>query len=1226
MLCTVDGGKIADIDSPNGCTVTFAKPGTYYITAQGFTQDEFLIIPPYCVVNVEAEAQPPVQPPYFQRLEFMASAVSDWVSGVTFSPATLNYPLTIKAYGTSQLTLLGTTSYDTESCTATAQYIDINGQAQAISVNSGAITYLRNIPFGSSTLTITLADKADEDNKSVYTFAVTRPRDTTSTLKSTTGVVLVPHGRQLLPTLYNGKAEGTFFRVNDDGSLSAATGIAAAHYNYQAYVLGGLDAFALTLAGTTNYLHLRYSVDSAPWQEIASGAGTEIISFGGSDTVSVAVEAISDKAFTDNLEAGQNGFATVDTDGKAYNIKITRVELSASGALLSSAGCDAGSWYPAFDPSVFTYNILVPNGTTGGTLAYTLPDGARAYVGTALQQADEQGIYTLALTTSAKSLTVKNADESLSNTYSFALRARSKYDVPDAVTDYLVINSQYTNNSSYGLAPEMTLTSGTKSLGNFGGYITYYYKDAVVDHPNNPYGVDFYISGNAFATSGDYGNSGEPGQVWVSEDGEAWYALAGSQHYEDTTLWDYTVKYNKTPLGKTAWQDNYGNSGTGAGPWPLASNYYLNNLLSDDGVTLSGILLMCQDGTITGNGTTASYAATSDFGYVDAVGNSAAGAHANPYTGSRVTSGFDLAWAVDANGEPVSFSSGIHYIKVVTASNIYAGAFGEKSTEVSYVIRTAAAGEAVGRTAAPKGVTISDATGSIDVDFEEGKQVYSINVGEMSRVDIGVVGAPRDANIYINNSRGQAASGFTVAKDSPRQVRIIVQAGEQEPLIYLLNLVGGEAAPVVPVAGVDVYAGGAIHPAQASGEDTYTLTVGNSLSSVKILPRLAEGATFTVNGAAAQEEYALAVGANTFSITAVIGATSQTVVLTINRKAPPAETDSITVYLTVVGDRLHGEDTVHAYAIDPSGLEVWISGAECTAQAGDTVASVVSSALDSAGIPYIINGGNYISSINGLAEMDNGPRSGWMYLLNGKHPDLGVGQQTVKDGDSIIVHYTDDFKLEEPKQQEADDGTGTAKEEELGSDTPLAGLEPNVFADVDPAAWYAEAIAYVTAIGLMTGTDDGRFDPGKPISRAMLVTVLYRLEGQPEVSDAPTFVDVPDGQWYSDAVAWAQQNGIVNGYGRGFLGPNDNMTRQQIAAVLYRYAGYKNYSLEASAELAGYSDTMQIDQWAAEAMTWAVGKGLIVGITQTTLEPAGPATRAHAAAILMRFCRDIIAD
>jgi hypothetical protein len=137
------------------------------------------------------------------------------------------------------------------------------------------------------------------------------------------------------------------------------------------------------------------------------------------------------------------------------------------------------------------------------------------------------------------------------------------------------------------------------------------------------------------------------------------------------------------------------------------------------------------------------------------------------------------------------------------------------------------------------------------------------------------------------------------------------------------------------------------------------------------------------------------------------------------------------------------------------------------------------------------------------------------------------------------------------------------------------------------------------------------------------VTVLYRLEGSPDASGGSAFADVKDGEWYADAVAWASSNGIVSGYGGGIFGTNDSITREQLSAILHRYVQYKGCDTSKSAELTKFADAPSVSEWAADAIKWAVAEGLITGTTETTLDPKGAATRAQVAAILMRFAENI---
>lgn len=178
------------------------------------------------------------------------------------------------------------------------------------------------------------------------------------------------------------------------------------------------------------------------------------------------------------------------------------------------------------------------------------------------------------------------------------------------------------------------------------------------------------------------------------------------------------------------------------------------------------------------------------------------------------------------------------------------------------------------------------------------------------------------------------------------------------------------------------------------------------------------------------------------------------------------------------------------------------------------------------------------------------------------------------------------------------------------------------FTDISTEDWYAEAVKFVYDNGLMAGTSDTTFSPNETTTRGMIVTILYRLEGEP-AAVASNFQDVPAGQYYADAVAWASANGIVSGYGDGLFGPNDTITREQMASILYRYAQYKDYDVTASNDLSGFTDVSSVNSYAASAMQWANAEDLITGVSSTKLDPQGSAIRAQVASILMRFIQNI---
>ena len=178
------------------------------------------------------------------------------------------------------------------------------------------------------------------------------------------------------------------------------------------------------------------------------------------------------------------------------------------------------------------------------------------------------------------------------------------------------------------------------------------------------------------------------------------------------------------------------------------------------------------------------------------------------------------------------------------------------------------------------------------------------------------------------------------------------------------------------------------------------------------------------------------------------------------------------------------------------------------------------------------------------------------------------------------------------------------------------------FADVPASAWYYNAVEYVYENGLMSGVSGGRFAPDDTLTRAMLVQTLYAMEGRPAAASAG-FADVASGDWYASAVNWAAANGVVSGVSETGFGPNNALTREQLALILYRFAQYKGYDVTGTSDLAAYADGSSVSSWAAEAMGWAVDAGLISGVGGNQIAPTGTASRAQVAQILMNFCENV---
>ena len=710
-------------------------------------------------------------------------------------------------YNTKILTINAGTCYNAEKLDCVATYTNEDGEAVSIPIPSAKQTQLPGMPFGTTLVTLTLTDKTNKDVKSLYTLELTRPRDVNKTISYSNGIAAQDaEGGALSNSLYLDKAEGFLFQASETGVKNSNYTVSNSKYYYRGYMVNGRSDFTLNIKGTTAYTHIRYSIDDGQtWKELPQGGGlTDVITFpkAEGDThaeVKVIFQILGDQYYAESgfafpeMTSNKEKLMVDSTQvGTAYTVWMEQLPAVGEPQILTATS-DTGNWYPAFTPDTVAYKLSIAQDGDLPTVTFTVAEGNTVKIGSKAVEADESGAYTLELTTSNQTVSVTNTDGSLVRKYTFAASKRIKNGA-DKLVDYLPINSQYTNGGAYGLSPESMLSGTFKSLGNFGGYATFYFEDGITNDPTNQYGVDFYVYGNA-----RLGQSfAEPGQVWVSEDGNNWYALAGSEHY-DSAIWDYTVTYTKDGTG-TTWSDNYGHTQADHGKsfsWPLASNYTLNSLVNSDTITLSGILIPAVDGMVGGNATS-SFAHATTFGYADALVNG----ESNPYLANDdlalESSGFDLAWAVDSDGTPVNVDGkSFHYVKVVTASNIMAGAFFEKSTEVSRVYRASSTGSDVGTTAAPTAISFTGNGATYSITPENGKQVYNVSL-PMDAMSITVSGNAE--NIYVNNQRvapGEATKAIDLGSGT-KLVRIIAQSGDEQPVIYLLKLTSGASSLRAP--------------------------------------------------------------------------------------------------------------------------------------------------------------------------------------------------------------------------------------------------------------------------------------------------------------------------------------------------------------------------------------------------------------------------------------------
>ncbi|WP_418913824.1 S-layer homology domain-containing protein [Agathobaculum sp.] len=280
------------------------------------------------------------------------------------------------------------------------------------------------------------------------------------------------------------------------------------------------------------------------------------------------------------------------------------------------------------------------------------------------------------------------------------------------------------------------------------------------------------------------------------------------------------------------------------------------------------------------------------------------------------------------------------------------------------------------------------------------------------------------------------------------------------------------------------------------------------------------------------------------------------------------------------------------------------SGGSSGSSSGKTTYKVTTSAVNNGGVNASPSNAEKGAVITITLSPDKGYKLDKLTVTDGS----GKTVSTVKKSDTV---YTFTMPASAVKV-----GVSYVKATETPSETK--------FNDVSANDWFASAVDYVTGKGMMNGTADNTFSPKANTTRGMVVTVLYRLENQPSTS-AASFTDVASGAYYANAVAWANANGIVSGYGSGKFGPNDKVTREQLAAILYRYAQYKKYDVSVGEDtnILSYDDAQSISSYAIPAIQWACGAGVVTGKSGSKLDPKGNATRAEVAAMLMRFCENV---
>lgn len=293
-------------------------------------------------------------------------------------------------------------------------------------------------------------------------------------------------------------------------------------------------------------------------------------------------------------------------------------------------------------------------------------------------------------------------------------------------------------------------------------------------------------------------------------------------------------------------------------------------------------------------------------------------------------------------------------------------------------------------------------------------------------------------------------------------------------------------------------------------------------------------------------------------------------------------TKNAEVTVTLIGDTVHGTDK-------HSSFEEWLKDVKLTVVENTTAREVIEKVLRENG--YTVKGldRGYITEIitpDGiiLGEYSNGAQSGWMYSVNDESPTVGINDYRVKNGDRIKVYYSDSWQT-------------------------------NAFPDVSSDDWFFEAAEFAAQNNLIQGNENGEFMPNESLTRAMAVTILYRYMGGEEITSAASvFFDVPQNEWFAAAVGWAAANKVVSGVGEGMFEPHRNITREELALILYRLSENGEKGI-----LEDFGDKDEVSDWANDAMRWAVGTQLISGTEERKLEPQNTATRAEFAIILMRL-------
>ncbi len=1123
-------------------------------------------------------------------------------AGVTLAAGAGTATVTVQAADgvtTQTYTVNFTTASNNDATLSALTYSVDGGAATAVTgFAAGTTTYNVTLPYGTgATAAITMAGTVTDSGASITANAgvtlAAGAGTATVTVQAADGVTTQTYTVNFTTASNNDATLSALTYSVDGGAATAVTGFAAGTTTYNVTLPYGTGATAaITMAGTVT--------DSGA--SITANAGVTLAAGAGTATVTVqAADGVTTQTYTVNFTTASNNDATLSA--LTYSVD--------GGAATAVTGFAAGTT---------TYNVTLPYGT-GATAAITM---AGTVTDSGASITANAGV-TLAAGAGTATVTVQAADGVTTQTYTVNFTTASNNDATlsaltysvdggaaTAVTGFASGTTTYNVTLPYGTGATAAITmagtvtnSGASITANAGvtlaagagtATVTVQAADGVT---TQTYTVNFTTASNNDATLL---------ALTYSVDGGAATAVTGFA--AGTTTYNVTLPYGTGATAAITMAGTVTDSGA--------------SITANAGVTLAAgagtatVTVQAADGvttqTYTVNFTTASnndatlsaLTYSVDGGAATAVTGFAAGTTTYNVTlpyGTGATAAITMAGTVTDSGASITANAGVTLAAGAGTATVTVQAADGVTTQIYTVNFTTAGPDITAPTLTNTHVSSLSTTGAtINYTSDEAGTYYYV-------VYLETAGAPDAATVKTGTS-GSAitgansfnAAGLTASTTYTAYVVVEDAAGNTSAIADIdftttavPNIGGGGGA----TTGDGKTTGGAtsntVNPGATASNGTATAQVsGSSLSDTIEYAQENNSGSIVI---------APEVTGSASTVSVVVPASS------LNEIA--AQTNADLVVDTPVGSMNIPNNTLGAIASQAAGGTVSMSlGTVETLTLTPTQQAAVGS--DPVYDISITSGGNNISSFGGASLTVTLP-----YTLQAGEDPAGVSVWYLNDAGELA---------QMPCTYDAATGTVSFATDHLsyyvvGYDE-LAAWE-NPYADVRVLDWYYDAVAFVSANELFTGTGAAAFSPDTAMTRAMLVTVLYRLEGEPAVSGTNGFKDVESGQWYTNAVIWASANGIVSGYGDNLFGTNDFVTREQMAAILYNYAGYKGYDVSASADLTGFADANDISAWAGKALNWANAEGLITGITSTTLSPSGSATRAQVATILMRFVRNI---